>query len=51
MLLIALLALGLVWAGVLAVVVGLCVNAARGDRALLARPTARAAHGRLQPTA
>jgi hypothetical protein len=44
MLLTVLLALGFVWAGVLAIVFALCVNAARGDRSLtvssapLARP-------------
>jgi hypothetical protein len=42
MLLIAALALAIVWATVIVVVVGLCRDAARGDRAL--RPVARAAH-------
>jgi hypothetical protein len=36
MLLITLLALAVVWAAAVLVVVGVCVNAARGDRALTA---------------
>jgi hypothetical protein len=33
MLMIALLALGTIWAGILAVVLGVCMSAAQGDRA------------------
>jgi hypothetical protein len=46
MILIAVLVLAVVWVVVLSVIVGLCVSAAQGDRALMGAPSVRRAAAR-----
>lgn len=43
MILIAVVVLAVVWVVVLSVIVGLCISAAQGDRALMGAPSARRA--------